>query len=42
MDYRSGLSEAKREGIAEGEQKIIELLKSGKSSEEIIKEYGSI
>jgi len=42
MDYRSGLSEAKREGQAEGKQIIIELLKSGKSPEEIIKEYGSI
>ena len=29
------------EGIEEGEQKIINLLKSGKSPEEIIKEYGN-
>ena len=38
LDYKSGLVEAKREGKLE----IIELLKSGKSPEEIIKEYGNI
>ena len=40
LDMQSEMVYAKREGIKEGEQKIIELLKSGKSPEEIIREYG--
>ena len=36
-----GKKEGRAEGRAEGERKIINLLKSGKSPEEIIREYGS-
>jgi len=43
LDTQSDLTYAKRQGREEGlklgEQKIIELLKSGKSPEEIIKDY---
>ena len=43
LDLQSRLVHAKREGIKEGEQKgkleIIDLLKSGKSPEEIISDY---
>ena len=39
LDTQSKLVAAKREGIQEGEQKIINLLKSGKSPEEILKDY---
>ena len=38
---KEGLEEGRKEGLGEGEKRIIELLKSGKSPEEIIKEYGS-
>jgi len=45
LDTQSNLAHAKREGIKEGmqkgENKIIDLLKSGKSPEEIIREYGN-
>jgi vacuolar-type H+-ATPase subunit E/Vma4 len=41
LDMQSKLVHAKRQGLQEGEQKIVELLKSGKSPEEIIREYGS-
>ncbi|MCL2318761.1 MAG: hypothetical protein FWC45_01650 [Treponema sp.] len=37
LDTQSKLVHAKREGIKEGELKIIDLLKNGKSPEEIIK-----
>jgi predicted transposase/invertase (TIGR01784 family) len=37
---RQGRAEGREEGREEGKKKIIELLKSGKSPEEIIKEYG--
>jgi len=40
LDMQSMFVDGKRQGRAEGEKKIIELLKSGKSPEEIIKEYG--
>ena len=39
LDTQSRLVEAKREGIKEGEANIIDLLKSGKSAEDIIQEY---
>ena len=47
LDTQSKLVHAKREGIKEGmekgmqigEQKILDLLKSGKSPEEIVREY---
>ena len=43
LDTQSDLTHAKREGREEGEKKgiqeIIQLLKSGKSPEEIIREY---
>ena len=39
LDTQSRLGYAKEEGHEEGVQKIIELLKSGKSPEEIIREY---
>ena len=38
---REGLLEGRLEGMKEGEQKIIDLLKSGKSPEEIMKMYPS-
>jgi predicted transposase/invertase (TIGR01784 family) len=38
--FVDGKRQGRAEGRAEGEKKIIELLKSGKSPEEIIKEYG--
>ena len=41
LDMQSKLVHAKRQGLQEGEQKIVELLKNGKSPEEIIREYGS-
>ena len=44
-DEVSRLNKARREGREEGvqigEMKIIELLKSGKSAEEVIREYGA-
>jgi predicted transposase/invertase (TIGR01784 family) len=40
LDMQSKLVHAKREGRQEGEKKIIDLLKSGKSPEDIIKDYG--
>jgi hypothetical protein len=40
-DWTSGVNHAKREGIKEGRDEIIELLKSEKTPEEIIREYGS-
>jgi len=44
-DWTSGVNHARREGKQEGRleerQKILKMLKSGKSLEEIIKEYGS-
>ena len=39
LDMQSKLVHAKRQGEQEGEKRIIELLKSGKSPEEIIREY---
>ena len=39
--HKKGLKKGLKEGFKEGEQKIVELLKSGKSPEEIIREYGS-
>jgi hypothetical protein len=39
MNYARSKGHA--EGLAEGEQKIIDLLKSGKTPEEIIRDYGS-
>jgi hypothetical protein len=45
LDTQSKLVHAKREGLREGERKgkqeIINLLKSGKSPEEIIRNYGT-
>jgi hypothetical protein len=45
LDTQSKLVHAKRQGMQEGrlegEQNIINLLKSGKSPEEIIREYGT-
>ena len=41
LDMQSKLVHAKRQGREEGEKKIIDLLKSGKSPDEIIREYGS-
>ena len=39
--HAEGRAEGRVEGIGIGEQKIIDLLKNGKSPEEIIREYGS-
>ena len=39
--YQEGKEEGRKEGRKEGEEKIIELLKSGKSPEEIIRGYDS-
>ncbi|GMO36008.1 MAG: hypothetical protein Ta2F_11890 [Termitinemataceae bacterium] len=39
VDHQSKMVQAKREGEAIGENKIINMLKSGKSAEEIIKMY---
>ena len=36
---RKGHKEGRKEGLEEGQQAIIALLKSGKSPEEIIREY---
>ena len=36
---RDGMQKGRKEGKKEGQQEIVELLKSGKSPEEIIKEY---
>jgi hypothetical protein len=41
LDTQSKLVNAKREGRQEGEQKIINLLKSGKLPEEILRDYGT-
>jgi predicted transposase/invertase (TIGR01784 family) len=48
MDYRSAkmdakmdLKEAREEGLAEGRQEILNLLKSGKPPEEILKDFGN-
>ena len=41
LDTQSKLTDAKREGRREGEHNIINLLKSGKSADEIIREYGA-
>jgi predicted transposase/invertase (TIGR01784 family) len=40
-DWTSGVNHAKREGIKEGRGEIIELLKNGKTPEEIIKNYSN-
>jgi predicted transposase/invertase (TIGR01784 family) len=40
-DEASRVNWAREEGIQIGEERIIDLLRSGKSSEEIIREYGS-
>jgi uncharacterized protein (DUF433 family) len=40
MDTRSKIGYARREGRLEGREEIIELLKSGKSPEEILRDYG--
>jgi predicted transposase/invertase (TIGR01784 family) len=42
LDYQSRMAYAKQQGLQQGERKIIELLKSGKSPEEIIAEYGEM
>jgi hypothetical protein len=39
LDLQSKLVYAERQGRQEGRQEVVELLKSGKSPEEIIKEY---
>ena len=39
VDTQSRLVHAEREGEKKGEQKILDLLRQGKSSEEIIKEF---
>ena len=39
LDTQSKLAYAKQDGHKEGNQEIIDLLKSGKSPEEIIREY---
>jgi predicted transposase/invertase (TIGR01784 family) len=41
VDTQSKVVHAKREGRQEGQKEIIELLKSGKSPEEIIQDYGN-
>jgi hypothetical protein len=41
LDIQSKLVDAKREGRNEGEQRIIDLWKSGKPLEEVIREYGA-
>jgi predicted transposase/invertase (TIGR01784 family) len=38
-DWTSGINHARREGIREGMQEIVSLLKSGKSPEEILRDY---
>jgi predicted transposase/invertase (TIGR01784 family) len=40
-DWTSGVNHAKREGEVEGIKKVIDLLKSGKTPEEIIRDYGN-
>ena len=40
LDIQSKLVHAKRQGREEGHKDILELLKSGKPPEEIIREYG--
>jgi hypothetical protein len=40
LDMQSRLVHAKREARKEGEQRIIDLLRSGKPPEEVIREYG--
>jgi hypothetical protein len=40
LDTQSKLVHAKREGLREGRQEIIELLRSGKSLDEVIRDYG--
>ncbi|GMO66814.1 MAG: hypothetical protein Ta2A_15110 [Treponemataceae bacterium] len=40
-DTQSQLVQAKRKGLAEGQAEVIELLKSGKSVEELIQFYTS-
>ena len=40
LDLQSKLVHAKRQGRQEGRQEVIDLLKVGKSPEEIIREYG--
>ena len=37
--YQEGIAKGRVEGIEIGEQKIIDLLKSGKSPKEILREY---
>ena len=39
LDTQSKLVYAEKKGLKKGQQKIIDLLKSGKSPEEIIREY---
>jgi hypothetical protein len=39
LDLQSKMVYAKRQGLQEGRQEILELLKSGKSAEEIIKDF---
>jgi hypothetical protein len=41
LDLQSKLVTAEREGRQKGKQEIIDLLKSGKSPEEILKDYGT-
>ena len=39
---QKGMQEGMQKGMQKGMQEIIDLLKSGKSPEEIIKDYGSL
>jgi type II secretory pathway component PulK len=41
LDTQSQLAYARQDGLQEGKQEIINLLKNGKSPEEIIRNYGS-
>jgi len=41
LDLQSKITYAKREGRLEGKQEILDLLKSGKSAEEIIRDYSN-
>jgi len=38
---KKGKKEGRREGMLEGRQEILDLLKSGRSAEEIIRDYGN-
>jgi hypothetical protein len=40
LDTQSRLVHAERKGLAKGRQEVIDLLKNGKSPEDIIRDYG--